>query len=158
MSLLVSFIILNIVNVIIQTIKAITTVKSGKITAAVSNAIAYGFYTYVVIYMMCDLPNWSKALIIGLCNLVGVYLVKLFEEKKQKDKLWLVQATCKKPDTAYMSGDLTEAGIPHNYIYVNGGYTVFNCYCNTQKDSHKAKEVLDKYNAKYFASESKTLI
>jgi uncharacterized protein YebE (UPF0316 family) len=156
---LTGFIILNVINVIIQTIKSIATIKGGKITASIANALAYGFYTYIVIYM-CDesLDNWKKALIIGLSNLVGVYFVKLFEEKKQKDKLWLVQATCKSLNTDNMSKDLEEAKIPYNYTYVNNNYTMFNCYCNTQKDSKKAKEILDKYKAKYFASESKTLI
>ena len=40
--LLITFIILNIVNVIIQTVKSIATIKCGKGCAAAVNAIAYG--------------------------------------------------------------------------------------------------------------------
>ena len=39
--LLILFITMNILNVIIQTIKSIATIKSGKIVAALVNAIAY---------------------------------------------------------------------------------------------------------------------
>ena len=83
----------NVVNVIIQTVKSLATVKCGKTVAAIVNAVAYGLYTVVVVYTMCDLPLWAKALIVGVANLIGVYVVKLFEEKARKDKLWKVEAT-----------------------------------------------------------------
>ena len=86
--LLIQFIILNIANVIIQTIKSIATIKCGKGVAALANAIAYGLYTIVVIYMVCELPLWQKVLIVGGANLVGVYIVKALEEKGKKSKLW----------------------------------------------------------------------
>ena len=79
--LLITFIILNIFNVIIQTVKSLATVKCGKSVASVVNAIAYGLYTIVTVYMLCDLDLWLKALIVALCNLVGVFVVKFFEEK-----------------------------------------------------------------------------
>ena len=91
--LLLIFIALNIVNVIIQTVKSIATIKCGKTMAAVVNAIAYGFYTYIVILTMSDLPLFTKCIIVALCNLIGVYVVKLLEEKSRKDKLWLVKFT-----------------------------------------------------------------
>ena len=88
------FIVLNIVNVVIQTIKSIATVSWGKIGASVTNAVAYGLYTVVVVYMNADgLGIFWKALIIGIANLIGVYVVKLFEEKGRKDKLWESRAT-----------------------------------------------------------------
>ena len=49
--LLLVFILLNIANVIIQTIKSIATVKCGKGVAAVVNAVAFGLYTIVTVYM-----------------------------------------------------------------------------------------------------------
>ena len=81
MNLLITFILLNIANVIIQTIKSIATIKCGKTVAATVNAVAYGLYTIVTVYMLCELPLWWKAGIVALCNLVGVWVVKYFEEK-----------------------------------------------------------------------------
>ena len=91
--LLITFIVLNIVNVIIQTVKSIATIKCGKCWAAAVNAIAYGLYTVVVVYTVCDLPLCLKVTIVALCNLVGVFTVKFIEEKSRKDKLWKVEAT-----------------------------------------------------------------
>lgn len=151
------FIILNIANVIIQTIKSIATISWGKIGAAVTNAIAYGLYTVVVVYMNADgLGLFWKALIIGIANLVGVYVVKLFEEKSRKDKLWEIRATVSRINITKLDSDLHKALISHNYITAQN-YGVFNCYCPTQKESMIVKEILAKYNAKYFVSESKIL-
>ena len=80
-TLLLTFILLNIANVIIQTIKSIATIKCGKGVAATVNAVAFGLYTVGTVYMMCELPLATKALIVAGCNLVGVYVVKYFEEK-----------------------------------------------------------------------------
>jgi len=41
-TLILTFIILNIVNVILQTCKSLATVKCGKFGAALVNAVAYG--------------------------------------------------------------------------------------------------------------------
>ena len=155
--LLIIFIILNILNVIIQTIKSIATVKCGKTVAALVNAVAYGLYTVVTVYMMCNLPLGWKAAIVALCNLVGVYVVKWAEEKARKDKLWKVEATVNTMEEAQeIIALLKDVNIPHNYIDIQK-YILINCYCTTQRQSAGVKSILDTYNAKYFVSESKTL-
>lgn len=151
------FIILNILNVIIQTVKSIATVKWGAWAAATTNAIAYGLYTVVVVYMNADgLGLLWKAVIIGVANLFGVYVVKIVEVKNRKDKLWKVECTIERTLTSQLDIELGVVGIPHNYL-VAGRYTIFNCFCATQKDSELVKQLLIKYKAKYFVTESKTL-
>ena len=157
MKLLILFVVMNIVNVVIQTIKSIATIKCGKVAAAIVNAVAYGLYTYIVVLTMCDLPLLAKCLIVAGANFVGVYVVKLFEEKARKDKLWKVEATVLRGWTNELHAKLVEAEISHNYLENVGKYTLFNIFCETQAQSAKAKKVLDNYNAKYFVSESKTL-
>lgn len=157
MKLLIIFIVLNIANVIIQTVKSIATIKCGKAVAALVNAIAYGLYTVVTVYMMCELNLGLKALIVALCNLVGVFVVKLVEEKTRKARLWKVEATVLRGYTKSLHSDLDRADIPHNYLENVGKYTLFNIFCATQKQSAKAKEIMAKYEAKYFVSESKIL-
>lgn len=154
--LLITFIILNILNVIIQTVKSIATVKCGKGVAAVVNAVAFGLYTIVTVYLMCELDLYLKAGIVALCNLVGVYVVKWCEEKARKDKLWKVEATVVKDYTESLRLALNDAEISNDYNNI-GKYTKFNLYCETQAESRRAKEILALYNAKYFVSESKTL-
>ena len=156
-NLLLTFIILNILNVIIQTVKSIATIKCGKGAAALVNAVAYGLYTVVTVYMMCELDLWLKALVVALANLVGVYVVKYFEEKARKDKLWKVEATVLRGWTKELHRALVVAEIPHNYLENVGKYTLFNIFCETQAQSTKAKHILDSFEAKYFVSESKNL-
>ena len=154
--LLLTFIALNITNVIIQTIKSLVTVKCGKTAAALINAAAYGLYTVVVIYTVCELPLYLKALIVAICNLVGVYVVKLIEERARRDKLWKVEATIPVEIAEKVKHDLRANGLPHNYIDIEK-YYLFNVYCENQEQSKVAKVILDYYNAKYFISENKSL-
>lgn len=157
MKLLVIFIVCNIINVIIQTVKSIVTVKCSKTPAAIVNALAYGFYTYIVILMVCELPMIWKCIIVGLCNLVGVFVVKWIEEKARKDKLWRIEVTIPHNEFEMLVGDCEENNITsYNYIDIEK-YYICNFYSETQEESKKIKEILKKYNAKYFVTESKTL-
>jgi uncharacterized protein YebE (UPF0316 family) len=157
MKLLILFIVMNIVNVVIQTIKSIATIKCGKTAAALINALAYGLYTYIIVLTNCDLPLLAKCLIVASANFVGVWVVKYFEEKARKDKLWKVEATVLRGYTQELHQCLTEYDIPHNYLENVGPYTLFNVYCATQEQSRLAKMALDGHFAKYFVSESKSL-
>ena len=155
MKLLITFIILNVINVIIQTVKSLATVKCGKTVAALVNAVAYGLYTVVVVYTVCDLPLWFKVVVVAVANLIGVYVVKLFEEKSRKDKLWKVEATVPFEEYETVDHNLNLHYLPHNYILLGEKYAIFNIYCATQKDSEFTRKVLDRYDAKYFVSEAK---
>lgn len=157
MKLLIIFIVFNALNVIIQTVKSLATIKCGKTVAALINAVAYGLYTYIVVLTVCDLPLWQKMLIVATCNFVGVFIVKWVEEKARKDKLWKIEATVLRGWTQKLHRELDQADIPHNYLENVGKYTLFNLYCATQKQSQKAKEIMAKYDAKYFVSETKNL-
>jgi hypothetical protein len=147
---------MNVLNVIIQTVKSICTIKCGKAVAAIVNAVAYGLYTYIVVLTMCDLPLLAKCLIVAGCNFVGVYVVKLIEEKARKDKLWKVEMTLPPEHAEKVHTMLQLVGIPHNYINIEK-YVLFNCYCATQAESARVRTIANDFEAKYFVSESKTL-
>lgn len=153
--MLLSFIFFNILNVVIQTVKSIVTIKCNKWVAAVVNAVAYGLYTYIVVLTASDIDLWFKIIVVALANLVGVFIVKWVEEKKRKDKLWKVELTVPAEYTDAVHFDLRT--VPHSYIKDLGKYTLFNFYCATQAESAKVKAIADQYKAKYFVSESKTL-
>ena len=155
--MLVSFIFFNILNVIIQTIKSIVTIKCNKWIAAIVNAVAYGLYTYIVVLTASDLDLWFKIITVALANLVGVFIVKWIEEKKRQTQLWKVEFTVNGVLTNTIDELLKLAKVPHNYIEKVGKYTIFNAYCATQKESESVKEIVNKYNVKYFVSETKIL-
>jgi uncharacterized protein YebE (UPF0316 family) len=153
------FIVLNIINVVIQTVKSIVTISGTKWSASVVNAVAYGLYTVVVVFMNADgLGLFWKALIIGVANLIGVYVVKLIEEKNRKDKLWKVESTVDSFLISDLHRILNEGDVPHSWLDIGTTDRVLlNCYCATQKESALVKELLDTAGAKYFVSESKVL-
>ena len=152
--LLTLFIVLNIVNVIIQTVKSIVTVKCGKVVASVVNALAYGLYTVVTVYTMCDLPLLTKALVVAVCNLIGVYVVKLIEEKARKDKLWLVKMTIPHNNAEEVKNALEQTEIPFSYVDIQK-YVIFDTYCYTQKDTAKVEEICKANKGKMFATENR---
>jgi uncharacterized protein YebE (UPF0316 family) len=149
---------LNILNVIIQTVKSICTIKCGKVQAAFVNALAYGLYTVVLVYMTCELTTITKAIVVAVCNLVGVYIVKLLEEKGRKDKLWKVEMTVNTDKSKSLADNLKKLEIPFSVLEtMDGNYIIFNVYSATQKESILIKEIADRYKAKYFVSETKSL-
>ena len=160
MKLLMLFIVMNVLNVVIQTIKSICTIKCGKAVAAIVNALAYGLYTYIIVLTNCDLPLLAKCLIVASANFVGVYVVKFFEEKARKDKLWKVECTvpAHRGKSVIQTMDTKIPTIPYNYIDI-GKYYIFNFYCETQTQSKALKDYFELTNVpiKYFVSESKSL-
>ena len=137
--------------------KSIATIKCGKTAAALVNALAYGLYTIVIVYTNADINLWVKVAVVAVANLIGVYVVKYFEEKKRKDQLWKIEFTVLGANTDSVNKLLELAKVPHNFIPNVGKYTMFNAYCATQKESESVKEIIKQYRAKYFASETKIL-
>lgn len=157
MKLLIIFIVLNVVNVILQTVKSIVTVKCGKTLSALINAIAFGLYTILLVYMNCDLDIWTKAGVTAICNLIGVYVVKLFEEKMRKDKLWKIELSIPTEKAMDFRKHLTEFDISFSEITTTGNYKIFNVYAPTQKESAFVKTLAERFEVKYFVSETKIL-
>lgn len=158
MNLLLLFIIANLLNVSLSTAKSIITIKCGALLSAIVSALYYGFYTWVLVLTMCDLGLYQKMLVVGLCNLIGVYVVKYIEEKIKKEKLWKVEISIPETEKNSLHYDLNYKNIPHNYIENIGKYAIFNIYCYNKKQTATAKEIIKRYHhIKYFISECKTI-
>lgn len=156
MNIVLLFIGLNVANVILQTIKNLATVKCGKVIAAIVNAVAFGLYTIVLVYTNADFPLWVKVVVTAGANLIGVYVVKLIEEKIQKEKLWRVEVAVNEKDKENLLQEISKENYSYYYLKTQGYYQ-FTFFCNTKKDSKKVKNLLENYNIKYFVTESKTL-
>ena len=106
---------------------------------------------------MCDLPILTKAIIVALCNLIGVYIVKYIEEKKRKDKLWKVEMAIPNGVNIHdIKRRIENCGVPCNYIEV-GKWLMFNCYCERQAQTSVMVAIAKEYNGKISAYESKIL-
>jgi hypothetical protein len=156
--MLILFIVCTFANVVLSTIKSVMTIKGGKVYAAIWNALAFGLYSYIVVLTAtADISTLGKVAITMGCNLVGVYGVKLVEEKMRKDRLWKVEMTVPNGEYGFaasaMHGALNAANIPNNYVEA-GKYAIFNCYCATKADTETAITIGADYGAKFFASET----
>ena len=157
MNAILLFIICTTVNVILNTVKSIVTVNGGKGAAAAVNAVCFGFYTYIIILTAtADLTTWEKIIITTLCNLVGVYIVKLIEEKMRKDKIWKIDVTIPRISALSMHRLLQDSTIPHNYEMVHK-WAIFHCYAENKAATEKVLEIAQQYDGKTFASETKLL-
>ena len=155
MKLLIVFVILSIINVIFSTVRSIATVNGGKVSASLLSGGYYAFYNIMLLYTVMEFPMWQKCLITFVCNVIGVYIVKLIEEKSRKEKMWRIDFTI--PTELAVQVDERLKDIPHNYIIITNKHTVFNCYCATQSESIIVKDIVKYYGAKWFVSESKNL-
>ena len=154
MKIIIIFALATLINVLLSTIRSITTIKSNKWIAGLVNAISYGFYTWLVVLTVADFNLWIKVGITAIANFIGVWLIKLVEEKARKDKLWLVKITIPKENAEKAKFWLKTWEIPYSYVDIEK-YVVFDTYCATQKDTEFAIKVCDMFNGKKFATESK---
>lgn len=155
LKLFILFTVLNIINVVLQTVKSIVTITAGKWTSAMVNAIAYGLYQVILVYSVCELPLWQKVLVVALANFIGVFIVKYFEEKGQKEKLWKIEMTV--PTKYRYILDTSLNSIPHSYLVISDKHTLFNIYCDTKDQSRMVRQIAEQYDGKVFATETKIL-
>lgn len=152
------FIILSILNVIGSTIRSLLTINSNKYVASLSSALYFAFYTIVIVYMVADFPLWIKCLITFICNLIGVFIVKLIEEKKKPVKLWKVEIALpesgKRCTIESYEKWFNEQKISCNYSKI-GQWYIFNCYCDTKQQVDYLIGVCRAENGKISAYENK---
>ncbi len=158
MALLALFVVLTIINVILNTARTIITVKGGLFWSSFISAIAFGFYVLVIVYTVCDLPLWIKATVTAIANFVGTYFVKWLEMKVRKDKLWMVDVVIYEKNLKYATDYLNEHEIKFSEMPIsNSGSHVFHIYSNSKEESSNIRDLLKTFNAKYVVVESKSL-
>lgn len=159
MNFIIFFALITLANVIIQTVKSLFTIKGGKLSAATVNAIAFGFYTYIIFFTADDsISLWQKALITAVCNFIGVFFVKFIEEKLQKDRLWIFNCTAKveSADIIKITELLKSMDISLTYNQLKDDLYTLSIYSYTQSESEMIKSVLKNYKIKYCVIETKS--
>lgn len=154
MSFILIFILLSIINVIFSTVRSIVLINGNKYISSLLSGGYFAFYNIMLIYTVVDFPLWQKCLITFVCNVIGVFVVKVIEEKSRKDKLWMIRFTVKDNEREKIINELENTDIAYGYD-VRGKYIVFETFCNSKKETLKIEEIVKKFNAKYFISENK---
>lgn len=149
MNIIVVFTILQLINVILSTIKSVITVKGGKITASISSAIYFGFYTIIVIYTAADnMSLWVKVTITALTNLVGTYIAKLILDKTKRERLWDITAMVETTYANDVCKELEEQSLLHTRIETNNAkYWLIHTYAKGKKESRRIRDIFAKYDA-----------
>ena len=161
--MIILFVVLQLVNVVLQTLKSIITVKGTTTQSALMNAIAYGVYTIIVVFTAGEFTgNYTTDLIIKIAvtmgtNLIGVYISAWILNKFKKDKLWEITATILNDnnDIDYIIEELEKKNISFNMMLTsNEREVVFHIYSKSQKESQIIKTLLDSMTyAKYIVHE-----
>lgn len=156
-----AFVILNFVNVLVNTSRSLLTIKGGKWIASIMNAVCYGYYTIIIVITATyEMPLLVKCIAVAFVNFIGVFTVKYCEEKMQKDKMWIYNATAKVNTNKLINVIelLKEINVKLVYTTVveNELYTM-QIFSNTPKESEMIKAILENYGIKYYAIETKEI-
>lgn len=153
------FVILNFINVLVNTARSLTTVKGGKWVASVMNALCYGYYTVIIVITATyEMPLLMKCIAVAIVNFVGVFTIKFCEEKMQKEKRWVFLATAKIENNAVIDVaeklKALEIKLVYTTVIKNELYTL-QIFSNTRKESEMITAILENYNIKFSAIETK---
>lgn len=153
------FVVLNFINVLVNTARSLTTVKGGKWVASVMNALCYGYYTVIIVITATyEMPLLMKCIAVAIVNFVGVFTIKFCEEKMQKEKRWVFLATAKIENNAVIDVaeklKALEIKLVYTTVIENELYTL-QIFSNTRKESEMITAILENYSIKFSAIETK---
>lgn len=148
MYLLILFFVLSLINVMLQTVKSILTVRSSREVASIATAVAFAFY-YVIIKQLTEFDIVTIVIVTIVTNLLGVWISIWLLDKFKKDQLWRITATV--PKNFVLSNDiLLKNDISFTKIIdLYQENMIYDFYCKTQKETIVVKELLKNSPAKY---------
>lgn len=144
------FIILQVINVILSTIKSIVMIKGSKWGAIIANTVYFGVYT-AVLKQISAIDDLALLVIITmLANFFGTWVGIVITDKLRKADLWIVKTVIRIGYAKDYKKALNEAGIKYiSYQTTWDEYTAIDIFSESRTQSKKIKEILVKFKAKY---------
>lgn len=141
---------LSFVNVVIQTVKSLCTVKCSTFVSACVNALAYGLYVYVIFFTNAEgLPLWGKAAITALANFTGVYIANmLFNRLFNREVKWKVEVSLPLRVANEFDSALRAKGLEYYCCGSTNDWVALAVFCPTVKDSKNLAAIMPR-EAKY---------
>lgn len=145
---------LSFVNVVIQTVKSLCTVKCSTFISACVNALAYGLYVFVIFFTNADgLSLWAKAAITATANFTGVYIANiLFNKVFAHEVTWKIEISVPAIDAPSFADALENNNLGYFEDGYYNGWVSYAVFCPTKEDSRVLKKILPN-TAKYNISE-----
>lgn len=151
MKMIILFTILTVVNVVIQTVKSLCTVRCSTFTSACVNALAYGLYVYVIFFTTSEgMPLWAKAGITAIANFFGVYAANIiFEKLFAKTVRWKIEVSIPNELNRQFEGYLNDMEFEWCFCGWGNNWTNYAVFCPDKNASAALREILPveaKYN------------
>lgn len=151
--LLIAFILGQLINVILSTLKSVLTVKGTKVSATLINTISYTINASIISVIGKVDDIIIVCIITAVSNMVGVYFSLWLIEKLRKDREWRISATVKTEFFNMLIKELHDSNI--EFITFNTSWpkrTPLDVFSTSKKESKKISEIFKKYNVKYTIS------
>jgi hypothetical protein len=144
------FIILQIVNVILSTIKSIVLSKGYKWGTIIANTIYFGIYT-AVLKQLALVDNMFLLIVITMiANFFGTWVGFDLLERIRKADLWIVKTVVKIDRIKDYKAALNEAGIKYiSYQTTWDECTAVDIFSESRDESKTIKKILEQFDAKY---------
>ncbi len=144
------FIVLQVINVILSTIKSIVMIKGSKWGAVLANTIYFGVYTAVLKQISAIDDLLVLVVVTMLANFFGTWIGIAITDKLRKADLWVIKTVIKIGCVKDYKKALNEAGIKYiSYQTTWDECTAVDIFSESRAQSKKIKEILIKFNAKY---------
>lgn len=148
------FVTIQMVNVVISTVKSILTVNGSKMTAAVVNSVSYTFAN-VVTKMLTQQPFEVIIVTTMVTNMVGVYAAKWLMEKTRKERLWTVMATIRSAHKDDVEEQLQKRGIQYTLVPAENDRWFINIFSHSKAESAMIREILHKWDIRHTIVENR---
>lgn len=142
------FIAIQLVNVILSTIKSIVTVNGSRMSASVINAISYTFGA--VITKLLTEQSFEVAIVVTfITNIVGVWLGKYIIDKRQPERLWTVNATVRSKEKQALEDKLKSRSIQFILLPAENDRYLYTIFARSKAESSLLQEILSGFDVKY---------
>ncbi len=146
------FILCQLINVILSTIKSVVTIKGTKIVASVFSAINYGFNTFII-KAITNVELYIAVIVTVLSNLVGVYVGLWITEKLRREQLWKITVTVPTENLSEFKKELKDNDIDFiAYETSWKDFKVVDVFSKHKSTSKVIKNIFKHYNVKYTIS------
>lgn len=144
------FIILQVVNVILSTIKSIVMIRGNKWVTIIANTVYFGVYT-AVLKQLTAIDNLF--LLVGitmLANFFGTWAGITITDKLRKADLWIIKTVIRIEHIKDYKKALNESNIKYiSYQTTWDEYTAVDIFSESRTQSKAIKEILGKFKVKY---------
>lgn len=142
------FIIVQLANVIIATIKAIVTVNGGRMSASIISAVSYTFAAAIT--KLLTQQSFAVAITVTfITNIIGVWLGKYIMDKREPERLWTVNATVRGKEKQALEKSLLERSIQFILLPAENDRYLYTIFARSKAESSLLQEILAGFNVKY---------